>query len=249
MINSLVGLLVLLAVSSTLYDLLAPVDETSKSDLCMWRRIFLAFAARKHFLGLGKMESAGEQDLNFLFGLRLASILLVIFCHKAGFSTAGPNMSPGFQEMTFSQLRFMPLLHADLVVDTFFFLAGFLLTVGLLKALRRPETHLASTIWPLYIFRYMRACRQEAGERPNCSSFRSSSSSPSFPPQPQREGELVQLTPAYLLTVFFYATLLPRMGSGPLWKVTVLPEHEYCIKNWWLNALYINNYINVDKMI
>jgi hypothetical protein len=49
------------------------------------------------------MEKAGEQDLNFLFGLRLASILLVIFSHKAGFTTAGPNKNPSFQE----QVRFM----------------------------------------------------------------------------------------------------------------------------------------------
>lgn len=60
-------------------------------------RLLLCFAARKHFVGLGRV-AAGEDELNFLFGLRLISILLVILCHKIGFTSAGPFKNPTFAE-------------------------------------------------------------------------------------------------------------------------------------------------------
>jgi peptidoglycan/LPS O-acetylase OafA/YrhL len=110
-----------------------------------------------------------------LFGVRLLSILVVIICHKAGFIAAGPTKNPEFQEQVcdthcshcannsmlvfsqlFSQLQYMPVLHGDLVVDTFFFLAGFLLTVSLLKVLRRPIPGISVSVWPLYFCRYLR---------------------------------------------------------------------------------------------
>ncbi|CAB3382230.1 Hypothetical predicted protein [Cloeon dipterum] len=185
-----------------------------KGDLkvcSMWKQILLCWSARKNFMGLSNMEKESDTDLNFLFGIRLFSILLVIACHKVGFTTAGPVKNPSFQEQSFSQLQYMPILHGDLVVDTFFFLAGFLLTVGLLKALRRPISGVKVSVWPLYLFRFLR------------------------------------LTPAYMLTILFYMSVLPKMGSGPLWPVTVVPESEYCRDNWWLNALYLNNYVHVDR--
>ncbi|XP_065353566.1 nose resistant to fluoxetine protein 6-like isoform X2 [Cloeon dipterum] len=185
-----------------------------KGDLkvcSLWKQILLCWSARKNFMGLSNMEKESDTDLNFLFGIRLFSILLVIACHKVGFTTAGPVKNPSFQEQSFSQLQYMPILHGDLVVDTFFFLAGFLLTVGLLKALRRPISGVKVSVWPLYLFRYLR------------------------------------LTPAYMLTILFYMSVLPKMGSGPLWPVTVVPESEYCRDNWWLNALYLNNYLHVER--
>jgi hypothetical protein len=52
-----------------------------------------------------------------------------------------------------------------------------------------------------------------------------------------------------MLTVLFYTSLLPKIGSGPLWKVTVVPESEFCLENWWTNLLYVNNYVHVDRSV
>lgn len=58
----------------------------------------------------------------------------------------------------------------------------------------------------------------------------------------------IRLTPSYMMIVFFHATLLPHMGSGPFWDATVGLEQRRCATNWWSNLLYINNYVNVGDM-
>ncbi|XP_033218540.1 O-acyltransferase like protein-like [Belonocnema kinseyi] len=57
-----------------------------------------------------------------------------------------------------------------------------------------------------------------------------------------------RLTPAYAMTIGFYATLFYKMGSGLDWDTWVGKNSDYCRKNWWTNLLYINNYINLDAM-
>lgn len=61
--------------------------------------------------------------------------------------------------------------------------------------------------------------------------------------------QIFSLTPAYMLTVLFYVSVMPKMGSGPLWKVTVVPESEYCLENWWTNVAYVNNYVHVERSV
>lgn len=39
------------------------------------------------------------------------------------------------------------------------------------------------------------------------------------------------------------------MGDGPLWKLVIYPEAEFCRRNWWTNMLFINNYINSHEMV
>ncbi|XP_058803541.1 nose resistant to fluoxetine protein 6-like [Phymastichus coffea] len=56
-----------------------------------------------------------------------------------------------------------------------------------------------------------------------------------------------RLTPAYMVIVGLYVTWLPRLDSGPLWSRMRL-ENERCIASWWANVLYINNYVNTDKL-
>lgn len=45
------------------------------------------------------------------------------------------------------------------------------------------------------------------------------------------------------MVVFFSATLLRYMGSGPLWYLIVENLEQPCIKNWWYTLIYIQNYI------
>ncbi|KAH9636680.1 hypothetical protein HF086_003228 [Spodoptera exigua] len=58
----------------------------------------------------------------------------------------------------------------------------------------------------------------------------------------------IRVTPAYLVVILFYMTWLPKMGEGPLWQDRLLLEQERCMTSWWTNILYINNYVNTDKM-
>lgn len=58
----------------------------------------------------------------------------------------------------------------------------------------------------------------------------------------------IRLTPAYAAVMALYATWLPRLGSGPLWDQRMLLEQSRCQSSWWLNALYINNYVGAERM-
>lgn len=58
----------------------------------------------------------------------------------------------------------------------------------------------------------------------------------------------IRLTPAYLAVIALYSTILPRLGSGPLWNYRIGLEKERCVASWWANLLYINNYVGTDKM-
>ncbi|PNF30393.1 hypothetical protein B7P43_G13251 [Cryptotermes secundus] len=59
---------------------------------------------------------------------------------------------------------------------------------------------------------------------------------------------LYKVLPALLVMIFFYATLFYKLGSGPRWDIVVGPERDYCQKNWWTNLLFINNYVNDERM-
>ncbi|XP_018579714.2 nose resistant to fluoxetine protein 6-like [Anoplophora glabripennis] len=58
----------------------------------------------------------------------------------------------------------------------------------------------------------------------------------------------IRLTPVYAFVIFYYATIFAHVGDGPLWKVIAGEDSKDCRKNWWLNFLYLNNYINTDHI-
>ncbi|XP_063220584.1 nose resistant to fluoxetine protein 6-like [Bacillus rossius redtenbacheri] len=59
----------------------------------------------------------------------------------------------------------------------------------------------------------------------------------------------IRLTPPYAAVIFFYATLLYRMGDGPLWYKLIGTQRDLCVRGWWTNILYINNYLNGTKLM
>lgn len=60
---------------------------------------------------------------------------------------------------------------------------------------------------------------------------------------------LYRLTPVYAVIIFFFATLQYKMGSGPLWEAFIGTDKSNCQKTWWLSLLYLNNYVETDKMV
>ncbi|XP_034250267.1 O-acyltransferase like protein-like [Thrips palmi] len=57
----------------------------------------------------------------------------------------------------------------------------------------------------------------------------------------------LRLVPAYAVIVAVLAVGLPSLGSGPLWKVTVVEEARRCQKRWWANLLFVNNLVRPDE--
>ncbi|XP_054167794.1 nose resistant to fluoxetine protein 6-like [Oppia nitens] len=58
---------------------------------------------------------------------------------------------------------------------------------------------------------------------------------------------IMRLTPQLALFLLFNF-LLPLMGSGPIWHETIDKLINKCQQNWWLNLLYVQNFIDVNNM-
>ncbi|XP_052565831.1 O-acyltransferase like protein-like [Culex pipiens pallens] len=55
---------------------------------------------------------------------------------------------------------------------------------------------------------------------------------------------LKRLLPVYLFMILIVATLFRRIPIGPLYDRIVGAESSNCRTNWWINLLFVNNYVN-----
>ncbi|XP_074030278.1 nose resistant to fluoxetine protein 6 isoform X2 [Leptinotarsa decemlineata] len=58
----------------------------------------------------------------------------------------------------------------------------------------------------------------------------------------------IRLTPSLAGAVLVSATLLRYMGSGPKWGYIINGFENNCKDYWWSTLLYIQNYVNVNRM-
>ena len=59
----------------------------------------------------------------------------------------------------------------------------------------------------------------------------------------------LRMTPMMMALIAFSATLLRYMGSGPAWFESIQMYDGWCKKNWWVNALYLHNFIRRENMV
>lgn len=57
----------------------------------------------------------------------------------------------------------------------------------------------------------------------------------------------LRLTPSYA-AIIGLSILMPALGSGPFWQETVGQMGPVCRQGWWLNLLYLNNFIDTDRL-
>lgn len=60
---------------------------------------------------------------------------------------------------------------------------------------------------------------------------------------------LFRLAPSLAGAVLISATLIRYMGSGPKWNIIVTKFEGFCTENWWSALLFIQNYVNFDRMV
>ncbi len=58
----------------------------------------------------------------------------------------------------------------------------------------------------------------------------------------------IRLTPQLAIFILL-STLIPLLGSGPVWKQQVLAQVNNCYDNWWQNLIYLQTFINVENMV
>jgi peptidoglycan/LPS O-acetylase OafA/YrhL len=59
----------------------------------------------------------------------------------------------------------------------------------------------------------------------------------------------LRMTPSMMAVIAFSATLLQYMGEGPQWTESITMFNSWCQQNWWLNSLYLHNFINTNNMV
>ncbi|GIY40337.1 nose resistant to fluoxetine protein 6 [Caerostris extrusa] len=57
----------------------------------------------------------------------------------------------------------------------------------------------------------------------------------------------LKFTPAYAF-ILALMIITPTWGSGPSWYSHMTPVYNNCKNHWWYNLLYINNYMDSDKV-
>lgn len=55
--------------------------------------------------------------------------------------------------------------------------------------------------------------------------------------------------PVYGLMIAFHAFVLLHLADGPLWKSIAFQESYNCQYNWWINILFVNNYVNANHPV
>lgn len=59
----------------------------------------------------------------------------------------------------------------------------------------------------------------------------------------------LRMTPLMMALIAFCATLLRYTGEGPGWRDSIVMYDGWCKDNWWINSLYLHNFINTNNMV
>lgn len=57
------------------------------------------------------------------------------------------------------------------------------------------------------------------------------------------------MVPAMAAIILTCTFLLPELGAGPQWNLTVNHHAEKCKQYWWRNFLFIHNYFGFNDMV
>lgn len=58
----------------------------------------------------------------------------------------------------------------------------------------------------------------------------------------------LRMTPLMMAIIAFTANLLKYASEGPAFEGSTVMFDSWCKKNWWLNALYLHNFVNRENM-
>jgi peptidoglycan/LPS O-acetylase OafA/YrhL len=146
-----------------------------------------------------------EPHLACLNGLRTLMMAWVVLGHTFTYMAApvGYDNLMTIKDLV-SRVSFQVVPAAELSVDVFFYLSGFLVAYMVLKEMKAKHGRMP---WGLFYFhRYWR------------------------------------LTPVYGFVILVYTTLTPYMIRGPFHFLYRSTKTDLCVKYWWTNLLYINNF-------
>ncbi|KAL1505652.1 hypothetical protein ABEB36_005168 [Hypothenemus hampei] len=180
-------------------------------------QLLLAFSAVTNGRKILSLNNTSK-DLSCLHGLRVFSICWIILVHTY-LQVFGVARNKGLRQITERNFLYQTIANATFSVDTFFFISGFLLTLGFFR-------------------------NNDAAKEKNIS--KTSSRSPIIPASISKiflmiSFRFIRLTPAYLFVLVSNEVIMRYIHNNSFFTPAII-DHITCGKFWWRNVLYINNF-------
>jgi len=128
-----------------------------KTSETIWKQVLICFVAQRNIKSLLGSDNKFDNKLEVLNGIRVIAICWVVLGHAfsigpiEGFFNITDLLTDASQTFTLAIVR-----AGVLSVDVFFFLAGFLATLGFYKAFKDPKNRTIKNVLLAYFHRYMR---------------------------------------------------------------------------------------------
>ncbi|EAT36801.1 AAEL011139-PA, partial [Aedes aegypti] len=216
--------LICLVITSTWFD--SRMNKSKKNDHymleipCKKTMIFTSFSLKRNWYRLiSRSKDQLNEDLRFFQTFRFLTFLLVILGHCSDMFAVTPIGNTFDREREYYNPESLALINGSQIVQTFFQMSGFLLSIHFFTTRARLREVRWSRVGLALIGAIMKTTRLNTR----------------------------RLTPAYAYVLMLHATWLSKVQDGPLWIRGTQTEKYFCRKNWWTNLLYVNNYVNADQ--
>ena len=149
-------LLILLAIIGSSLDYNDVLNaESVKNSTTL--KIFKCFSFTGNLKSLLNTKNKTDDNLNVFHGIRVITMLWIIYDHVYDFGAQGPlkNIREYEKEIRYSYAMAL-VINGTLAVDVFFLLSGFLATLSFMKVFQNKKNRSVKTILLSYLFRYIR---------------------------------------------------------------------------------------------
>ncbi|XP_028967097.1 nose resistant to fluoxetine protein 6-like [Galendromus occidentalis] len=170
-----------------------------------------AFDLRQNMAHLLSRRKLSPGNLNCLHGLRVLSLLWVIYCQSYRYLDLRSLRNAAFLIRAMSSPPFHFIANGFMAVENFFFMSGLVVSYQISANHASSKIFNYKAISAQYIHRFIR------------------------------------LTACALFVVGLFS-VLPLLGSGPVWRENILIATESCQTNWLPVLMNFNNFMPTDEM-
>ncbi|XP_068152945.1 nose resistant to fluoxetine protein 6 [Drosophila tropicalis] len=184
------------------------------------QQLLLTFSVARNWYRLNQ-EPSGKigRELRFLDCFKFFAMFMVIFAHTNWVIYESAISNPQDPERLLHTAAGTLLVSGSLITVTFFVISGLLLTINWLAVVRSMQSK-SKEVWSSgqYFLLFVKF-----------NVFR-----------------YIRLTVPYAFVLLVSGVYFDNAG-GPLWRHIYEREQLSCRRNWWVNLLYINNFVHTDQ--
>lgn len=228
----------LLVIFSSLYDRILRNTTSLNADnhyknspLLKMHQTLTLFSIRRNWYILSAPAKAEVRDLRFIQAIRTLTMFGVVIGHCGWFSIILPSYNPIFIEDVRTFYYFFPVL--------FYFLKFFFQIYSNISSMLVVNgINLVQSFFVIggFLTAFLFMVHAEEEKNPGIILVLKTALL-----------RYIRFAPLLILAILMHSTWLYRFGTGPLWDKVNFAERQFCRENWWINMLFLDNYINVEN--